>query len=56
MDITEMAYISRMSYKRSSKCWWVRFIITNNGKQKFAAQKTFNDSTGWSTRPDGTHR
>ena len=44
MDITEMAYISRMSYKRSSKCWWVRFIITSNGKQKFAAQKTFNDS------------
>ena len=44
MDITEMAYITRMNYNNCAKSWWVRFIITNNGKQQTAAQKSFNDS------------
>jgi hypothetical protein len=44
MDITEMAYISRMNYEKTAKCWWVRFVRTNNGRQKFVAQKSFPDS------------
>jgi hypothetical protein len=44
MDITEMAYITRMDYAKTAKGWWVRFVLTNNGDQKTVAQKSFSDS------------
>lgn len=43
-QIPDMAYITRMNYERTAKCWWVRFVVTTNGVQKLIAQKSFRDS------------